>query len=150
MPDKYWDDFVVGESVLSQGITITETHLVQWAGLTMDFYPLHVDSQYAAATHFGERIAHGPLVFSMAVGLMHLTGFAKDAAIAWLGVDDMRLPTPVKIGDTIRLHAEVTELNETSKPERGFTRMRYRVLNQRDEEVMSFDMSFLMHRRTAG
>ena len=147
MPDKYWDDFNLGERVTSAGITVTEAHVVAWAGLTMDFYPLRMDKEYAARTPFGERVVHGPLTFALAVGLMGLTGYAKDAVIAWLGVDDMRLPAPVKIGDTIKLKAEMVELRETKKRDQGYARMRYDVVNQRDELVMTFDMKFLMHRR---
>ncbi|MFQ5517745.1 MAG: MaoC/PaaZ C-terminal domain-containing protein [Acidimicrobiia bacterium] len=146
MPDRYWEGFTIGDTVDSRGITITEAHLVTWAGLTLDFYPLHMDAEYAAGTQFGRRIAHGPLTFAIAVGLMDRTGWAGDAAVAWLGVDNMRLPRPVFIGDTIRLHAEVTELAETKNPKQGFCKMLYTVLNQDDAEVMRFDMNFLMHR----
>jgi acyl dehydratase len=150
MPEKFWEDFSVGDKVTSMAITVTEAHLVTWAGLTMDYYPLHMDKEYAAGTPFKERIAHGPLTFAMAVGLMGTTGYAKDSVIAWLGVTDMRIPAPVKIGDTIRLHAEITELRETKNPDQGFCVMRYEVVNQRDETVMTFDMKFLMHRREQG
>jgi acyl dehydratase len=150
MPEKFWEDFSVGDKVTSMAITVTEAHLVTWAGLTMDYYPLHMDKEYAAGTPFKERIAHGPLTFALAVGLMGTTGYAKDSVIAWLGVTDMRIPAPVKIGDTIRLHAEITELRETKNPNQGLTVMRYEVVNQRDETVMTFDMRFLMHRREQG
>jgi len=147
MPEKFWEDFSVGDKVSSMAITVTETHVVTWAGLTMDFYPLHMDKEYAERTPFKERIVHGPLTFAMAVGLMGMTGYAKDSVIAWLGVDNMRIPAPVKIGDTIRLHVEITELRETKNPDQGFALMRYEVVNQREEPVMTFDMKFLMHRR---
>ena len=150
MPEKFWEDFSVGDKVTSMAITVTEAHVVTWAGLTMDFYPLHMDKEYAARTPFKERIVHGPLTFAMAVGLMGMTGYAKDSVIAWLGVDNMRIPAPVKIGDTIRLHAEITELRETKNSDQGFTMMRYEVVNQREEPVMTFDMKFLMHRRGQG
>ena len=150
MPEKFWEDFSVGDKVTSMAITVTEAHLVTWAGLTMDYYPLHMDKEYAAETPFKERIAHGPLTFALAVGLMGTTGYAKDSVIAWLGVTDMRIPAPVKIGDTIRLHAEITELRETKNPDQGLTVMRYEVVNQRDETVMTFDMRFLMHRKEQG
>jgi acyl dehydratase len=150
VPEKFWEDFSVGDKVTSMAITVTEAHLVTWAGLTMDYYPLHMDKEYAAGTPFKERIAHGPLTFALAVGLMGTTGYAKDSVIAWLGVTDMRIPAPVKIGDTIRLHAEITELRETKNPNQGLTVMRYEVVNQRDETVMTFDMRFLMHRRELG
>ena len=139
--------FFKGPYQILQDMLITETHVVTWAGLTMDFYPLHMDKEYAARTPFKERIVHGPLTFAMAVGLMGMTGYAKDSVIAWLEMDDMRIPAPVKIGDTIRLNAEITELRETKNPDQGFTMMRYEVVNQRDEPVMTFNMKFLMHRR---
>jgi acyl dehydratase len=150
MPEKFWEDFSIGDKVTSMAITVTEAHVVTWAGLTMDFYPLHMDKEYAAKTPFKERIVHGPLTFAMAVGLMGMTGYAKDSVIAWLGVDDMRIPAPVKIGDTIRLNAEITELRETKNRDQGLCVMRYEVVNQRDETVMTFDMKFLMHRREQG
>ena len=148
MPEKYWDDFSIGDTFHSMGITMTEAHLVNWAGLTMDFYPLHMNQEYAARTPFKQRVVHGPLTFAMAVGLMGMTGEAKDSVIAWLGVDNMRIPAPVFIGDTIQLRAEVTELIETKKPNQGFCKMRYEVTNQTREVVMVFDMNFLMHKKT--
>jgi acyl dehydratase len=149
MPEKYWDDFTVGEIFNSMAITITEAHLVAWAGLTMDFYPLHMDQEYAAKSPFKQRIAHGPLTFAMAVGLMGMTGQAKDSVIAWLGVDAMRIPAPVYIGDTIKLKVEVVELAPSRKPSQGTCKMHYEVSNQQDSVVMIFDMNFLMHRKVA-
>ncbi|HBY95407.1 MAG: MaoC/PaaZ C-terminal domain-containing protein [Ardenticatenaceae bacterium] len=146
MPEKFWDDFHVGDRFSTMGITVTEAHVVTWAGLTMDFYPLHMDKEFAAGTVFGERIVHGPLTFAMAVGLVGLTGIAKDSVIAWLGVDNMKIPAPVKIGDTVQVRVEVTEKRETKKNDQGFTMMRYDVVNQNDQMVMAFDMKFLMHK----
>ena len=80
---KYGDDFNVGDVYTTAAITVTETHVVNWAGLTMDFYPLHVDKEYAAGTQFGHRLVHGPLIFGVAVGLVSKEGFAGDAAVAW-------------------------------------------------------------------
>ncbi len=147
MPTKYWDDFKVGDKVVSQGITITDAHLVNWAGLTMDFYPLHMDEEHAKKTPFGTRIAHGPLIFAMSIGLAYIVGFYGDSIIAWLGLENMRMPRPTKIGDTIRVELEVKEKRETSKPERGICIITYTVKNQRDEDVMIFDCLQLLHRR---
>jgi acyl dehydratase len=145
---KYGDDFSVGDVYKTAAITVTETHLVNWAGLTMDFYPLHMDKEYAAKTEFGERLAHGPLIFGMAVGLVSMAGFGGDAAVAWLGVDKMKMTAPVKIGDTIRVIVEVTDKQETSKPDKGIQTWRYTVKNQRDEPVMVFDYKMMFHMRT--
>jgi acyl dehydratase len=144
---KYGDDFSIGDVYTTAAITVTETHLVNWAGLTMDFYPLHMDKEYAAKTEFGERLAHGPLIFGMAVGLVSMAGFGGDAAVAWLGVDNMKMTAPVKIGDTVRVIVEVTDKQETSKPDKGIQTWRYTVKNQRDETVMVFDYKMMFYMR---
>lgn len=144
---KYGDDFQLGDVYTTASITITETHVVNWAGLTMDFYPLHVDKEYAARTEFGERLVHGPLVFALAVGLVSSAGFAGDAAVAWLGANNMKMLAPVKIGDTITVLVEVIEKTATRKPEKGIQVWRYTVKNQRQESVMVFDYTMMFHMR---
>jgi acyl dehydratase len=144
---KYGDDFKVGDVFETAAITLTESHVVTWAGLTGDFYPLHMDREYAAKTQFGERLVHGPLIFGLAVGLVSLAGIGGDAAIAWLGVDNMRMLKPVKIGDTVRVIVEVREQQPTSNPRKGIQVWRYTVRNQRDEEVMALDYKMMFHMR---
>lgn len=144
---KYGDDFKVGDVYTTGGITVTETHVVNWAGLTGDFYPLHVDREFAARSQFGERLAHGPMIFALAVGQVALAGFGEDAVIAWLGADDMRMLAPVKINDTIRVEVEVKEAVPTSNPKKGIQTWRYTVRNQREESVMHFDFRLMFHMR---
>lgn len=149
MSQKYWEDFDIGFNFRTPSITVTETHVVNWAGLTMDFYPLHMDAEYCAKTVFKERIAHGPLIFGMAVGMAGLAKVEGGSILAWMGVDGMRMLAPVKFGDTITVHIEAVEKKETSKPSQGLQTWRYTVKNQRDEAVMVFDMKFLMRRKGA-
>lgn len=144
---KYGDDFKVGDVFRTQAITVTETHVVNWAGLTGDFYPLHMDREYAARTQFGERLAHGPFIFALAVGLVAQTGCAGNAAIAWLGVDGMRMLAPVKIGDTVRVEVRVKDTRVTRDPRKGVQVWEYTVLNQRDERVLVFDYQLMFHLR---
>jgi acyl dehydratase len=146
-PSRYGDDFQVGDVHRTAAITVTETHVVAWAGLTGDFYPLHMDREYAAKTQFGERLVHGPFIFALAVGLVAQAGFAGDAAIAWLGVDGMRMLAPVKIGDTVRVEVRVKEARPTSNPRKGVQVWTYTVLNQRDEQVLVFDYQLMFHLR---
>lgn len=145
---KYGDDFNVGDVYTTAAITVTETHVVNWAGLTMDFYPLHIDKVYAAKTQFGQRLVHGPLIFGVAVGLVGKEGFAGDAAVAWIGVDNMKMLKPVFIDDTVRVVVEVLDKQQTSKPEKGIQVWRYTVKNQKDEDVMVFDYKMMFHMRT--
>ena len=144
---KYGDDFKIGDVYTTAAITVTESHVVTWAGLTGDFYPIHMDEEFAAKTQFGTRIAHGPLIFGLAVGLVSLAGFGEDAAIAWLGVDQMRMLAPVRIGDTIRVTVEVKEQTATSNPKKGVQMWLYTVRNQRQETVMSFEYKMMFHMR---
>lgn len=147
MPNKYGNDFKIGDVYHTAAITMTETHVVNWAGLTMDFYPLHMDKEYAARTQFGERLVHGPLIFAMAVGLVGSAGFAEDAAIAWLGVDNMKMYAPVKIGDTIRVEVTIMDQRTTKNPKQGVQTWKYTIKNQRDETVMDLDYTMMFHMR---
>lgn len=144
--DRHWEDFPRGTFVRTRGMTITETHIVNWANLAGDWLPLHVDHHASAQTPFRSVIAHGPLTIAVALGLVIQSGFFGDSVIAWLGLDEVRLPRPVVPGDTIYVHAEVVEHLETSKPHRGRIAVRYDVTNQRDEQVLTFLSGFLMHR----
>lgn len=146
-PSKYGDDFEIGDVYKTGSITLTETHVVNWAGLTMDFYPLHMDKEYAAKSSFGERLVHGPLIFALAVGLASTANFAGDAAVAWLGADNMKMKAPVKIHDTVRVEVEVVDKKKTKSAERGVQVWRYTVKNQRNEEVMVFDYTMMFHMR---
>jgi len=74
-------------------------------------------------------------------------GFAGDAAIAWLGVDGMRMLAPVKIGDTVHVEVRVKEARPTSNPRKGVQVWTYSVLNQRDETVLVFDYQLMFHLR---
>ncbi|MBC7252715.1 MAG: MaoC family dehydratase N-terminal domain-containing protein [Actinobacteria bacterium] len=136
---KYMEDFEIGDGVESFGVTITDAHLVAWASLTLDHFPLHMDEEFAKNTIFKGRIVHGPLLFAMSIGLAGINGFLGDSIIAWLGVENMRIPRPTRIGDTIRVRATVKEKRKTSKPERGILVLTYEIINQRDETVMVFD-----------
>ena len=142
-----WEDFPVGRTVTTPRLTVTETHLVQFSSLTGDWYPIHTDMEYAAQSSFGQRIAHGPLTFSLAVGLMYQSQAYGDAIIAWLGAEKMRALAPVFIGDTIHVIAEVTGSRAARDPSRGVVDLVYTVRNQGDEDVMSLSLTMLMRSR---
>lgn len=144
--DRKWDDLTEGDVVVGPGMTITDAHLVTWAGLTQDIVSLHLDEQYAAQTQFGHRIAHGPLTLSLCLGLMTHTGYFT-SVVAWLGLDEVRAVKPVYIGDTIHPEATVAVARRTSRPVQGLWTLDYRAVNQRDETVMTFRSSFLVEAR---
>jgi acyl dehydratase len=142
--ERWWESFTEGERYHTDAVTVTEAHVVSWAGLTGDWVPLHVDAEYAARSEFGERIAHGPLTLALALGLATRTGIFGTCVLAWLGLDEVRLPRPVRFGDTIRAVVAVRQARPTSKPGRGLAILEYDVRNQRDETVMTFTSSFIL------
>lgn len=146
--DRAFEDFELGEIVETAGRTVEISDIVQFAGLTGDNYPLHVNEEYAKATPFGGRIAHGPLTFSIAVGQVALTGWYGNAILALLECQSMRATAPVRPGDTIRVRATVSELAEAKSPKNGTLHVDYAVLNQRDETVMTFHWIMLARRRS--
>lgn len=103
---RYLDDLEPGDSFTTKGRTITEADLVNFAALTWDTYPLHVDAEWASKTMFGERIAHGMLVLSYSIGML---GFDPERVVALRGLDSVTFKRPVAIGETIRVEAEVED-----------------------------------------
>ena len=144
--DVKWDDLNVGDAIKSAGLTITDAHLVTWAGLTGDTVSLHLDEVYASKTMFGKRIGHGPLSLSCALGLITQTGYLKNVT-AWLGLDEVRAKAPVFIGDTIHAVATLAESRTTSKPGFGIWKFEYSVINQDGTTVMTFYSSFMIETR---
>lgn len=138
----------LGDEHRTAGLTVTETHLVMWSSLTGDWVPLHTDAEYAARSPFGERIAHGPLTLSLALGLSVQLGLFDRSVLAWLGVDAVRAHRPVCCGDTIHAELRVAELRPSSRAGRDVCGLDYRVRNQRGEDVMTFRNALLL--RAAG
>ncbi|MEY2893693.1 MAG: hypothetical protein RJA98_3601, partial [Pseudomonadota bacterium] len=105
------------------------------------------DEAYAAGTRFGTRIAHGPLTFAFAVGLVGMSGFYGNAITALVEVQRLRALKPVVPGDTLKVRGTVVELTSGANPKYGTVHVNYSVLNQREEEVMNFLQIMLARRR---
>ncbi|MBI3824875.1 MAG: MaoC family dehydratase N-terminal domain-containing protein [Candidatus Rokubacteria bacterium] len=148
----YFEDCLVGDRVIGPARTITETDLVQFAGLTGDWNPLHTDAEYARGTEFGDRIAHGMLVLAVASGLLYRAGASAalpQETIAFAGVDRVRFVAPVRIGDTVHVETEVKEVREIDG-ERGVITASHRVVNERGATVLTFSGKILARRRPPG
>jgi len=144
----HFEDFAVGDSVITAGRTVDIGDITTFAGLTGDHYPLHTDEEYCRTTRFGGRIAHGPLTYAFAVGLVALSGFLGDAIVAFQECQSIRALAPVYPGDTLRVRAVVAEAEPAKNPKYGTLRIDYTVINQKDVEVMRFRMVLLATRRT--
>ncbi len=143
----YWEDWEVGRTWETGGRTMTEAAIEQCAGLSGDYNPLHIDEEFAKAGPFGSRVAHGPLVYLFAAGLLFQLHLYDDTLIAFLGFDKLYFTAPVRIGDTLRARIQVTDRRETSRPDRGIVRRLLEVRNQRGEVVLEAIQAFLIRRR---
>ena len=143
---KRFEDFALGDVVKTRGRTVDVSDIAAFAGLTGDFYPLHMDSQHMRQTRFKERIAHGPLTFSLAVGLVGLSNFYGDAIASLVEITGLKATKPVFSGDTLHVVATVAE-HEATGPKYGTLGVNYSVRNQTGDEVMSFLQTMLAHRR---
>lgn len=147
MVGLFWEDWEVGKSFTSAARTVTETDIVMFAGISGDYNPLHINEEYCKKTQFGTRIAHGPLVYAIAAGLLFQLHLYDDTLIAFLGFENLRFTKPVKIGDTIYAKVTVTEVSETSKPDRGVMKRLLQVINQNGEVVQEGIQAFLLHKK---
>jgi acyl dehydratase len=147
MTGMYWEEWEIGAELESPARTITEADIVNFAGLSGDYNPLHIDEEFCKTTQFGTRIAHGPLIYAIAAGLMFQLHLYDDTLIAFLGFDSLKFTKPVVAGDTIRVRIKVLEKRETSKSDRGVMKRQLQVFNQRDEMVQDAVQAFLLQRR---
>jgi len=133
---QFYEDYQSGVSRISLGRTITESDIVLHAGQTGDFFPHHMDAEWCKSQPFKQRIAHGTLIFSVAIGQtatqINPEAFSK-------GYDRLRFIKPVFIGDTIRTKVTITEASLDKKPGYGKIVEHVEVFNQDDSLVMVCD-----------
>lgn len=144
---QYFEDYVVGALRVTSGRTITEADVVIHAGHTGDYFPHHVDAEFARQTQFGQRIAHGTMTFAIGIGL---TANQINPVAFTYGYDKLRFPKPVFIGDT--LHTRITIKQKEDDPKHknaGRVIEACEVLNQRDEVVLYCEHILMVERRTA-
>jgi acyl dehydratase len=147
VPPLYFEDVEVGFRFETPRRTVTEADLIAFAGVSGDFNPLHTDAVFAADSIYGERIAHGALVLSLATGLRQRVGLFDGTLMGLLEIRSWRFKAPVLIGDTIRVVNEVAELRQTSKPDRGIMIHRVEVTKQDDTVAAEGELVLLLRRR---
>ncbi|MEP4534575.1 MAG: MaoC/PaaZ C-terminal domain-containing protein [Cyclobacteriaceae bacterium] len=143
---KYYEEFEIGESRETLGRTITETDFVIHAGQTGDYFPHHMDAEWCKTQPFKERIAHGTLIFSVAVGMT--ASFINEVAMTY-GYERLRFTKPVFIGDTIRVKVSIKDMKDHKKPQYGIVTELVEVFNQKDELVMLCEHLLLTEKKAA-
>ena len=135
---KYYEDFVVGEEMISAGRTIGEGTIDLFAGLTGDFSQVHTDAEFMKESEFGERIGHGILALGIMQGLMWRTNYTQGTGVATIGWDKLKFTAPLRIGDTVRASWRIKEKRVSqSRPHLGIITEECRLVNQRKEVVVT-------------
>lgn len=143
--EHHFEDYVIGSERRSFGRTITETDFVVHAGHTGDFFPHHMDAEWCATQDFGQRIAHGTMVFAIGIGLTATT--INPHAMSY-GYDRLRFLRPVHIGDTLTTVTRIAEKRDHPKRTgHGVVVEAVEMLNQRGEAVLVCEHLYLVTRR---
>ncbi len=143
--NRFFEDYEIGSSRETLGRTITETDIVLHAGQTGDFYPHHMDAEWCKTQPFGQRMAHGTLIFSVAVGM---TASEVNPEAFSYGYDRLRFIKPVYIGDTLHVRLTIKEKRDSPKsPCHGIVVELCEALNQREEVVLACEHLLMVTRR---
>jgi acyl dehydratase len=142
----YFDDVEIGQEWASQGRTVTETDVVNFAGLSGDFNPIHVDHHFASQTPFRRPIAHGLLGLALGSGLIVSTPPMR--TLAFLGIRDWQFKNPIFIGDTIHAISKVIDKEARSRGRRGIITWQRRLINQEGKIVQEGITLTLVEGRT--
>jgi oxepin-CoA hydrolase/3-oxo-5,6-dehydrosuberyl-CoA semialdehyde dehydrogenase len=144
---KHFEDLQVGDSLLTHRRTVSEADIVNFGGVSGDYFYMHFDEIAAKDTQFGKRIAHGYFVLSAAAGLF--VSPAPGPVLANYGLDNLRFITPVAIGDTIRARLTCKRKVDRNRKDdkgvgQGVVAWDVQVTNQNDELVASYDILTLV------
>jgi acyl dehydratase len=139
----YFDQFEIGQQLVTAARTITESDIVNFAGMTGDYNQIHTDAEFAANDTFGQRVAHGMLVQSIATGLAVQSGIIEGTVLAFRE-QSAKFSLPVFIGDTVHVKLEITEKKALPRLGGGNINMKYAIYNQHGKAVQRGDWVMLI------
>ena len=139
----YFEEIALEQRMVTRGRTITETDLVSFAALTGDYNPMHTDAEYMKTSPFGQRIAHGMLTLSYAVGQAYQLGFMERTVLAFRSLD-MKFSAPVFIGDTLHVELVVRDKKEARRMGGGWVTLDVKIINQDGKSVQSGEWVVLL------
>lgn len=145
----YFDDLPEGFTFETETRSLPLDEILEFAN-KWDRQPFHTDAEAARGSAFGQLIASGFHTILVAFMLTLDRGILEGGSMGSPGMDKIRWLGPVLPGDSIMARGEVLSSTlSASRPDRGRTVIRYRVFNQRDEEVASYEITHIL-RRQAG
>jgi len=140
----FFEDYQLESKRVTLGRTITETDFVVHAGHTGDFFPHHMDQEWCKTQPFGQRIAHGTMIFAIGIGL---TASAINPEAFSKGYDRLRFVKPVFIGDTIHAEITISQKLDAKQPELGTIVEHVEIINQHGQVVLVADHILLAKRK---
>ncbi len=143
-----FEEFQTGDRVISAARTITEADIVNFAALTGDWNQIHTDAEYSKQHAFGQRVAHGLLILSIASGLAVRMSFLEETILAFRSIE-WKMQRPVLIGDTIRVRITVEGTKAMPRLGGGLVNFKVEVVNQNDEACQRGNWEMLVKGETA-
>ncbi len=142
----YFEEFEIGAIMRTRGRTISEADLVQFAALTGDYNPMHTDAEYSRGSFMGERVAHGMLSLSYAIGQAYQLGILERTVLGFRGLE-MKFSNPVYIGDTIHAELKVVDTKPAHRLGGGVVTLDLRIIKQDGKIAQKGSMTLLMMSR---
>jgi acyl dehydratase len=151
MPERYFEDFTVGEVLNPSGrVRVEKDDIIAFAR-KFDPQPFHVDEEAARKSIFGRLVASGWHTAALTMSLIAGSEYHTAGGTIGLGFEDLRWPIPVLPGDELRIESEVLEIRPSkSRPDWGLAKMRTRTFNQNGEVVQEIVANAMVPRRPAG
>lgn len=145
LPGKFYEEIQIGDERLTPRVTVTEGHVLAYAGVAGDFSPIHMDEVYAQSTVFGGRIAHGLMGLSLTDGMKVQSGFFHDGiALGW----SWNFRKPIRIGDTLQVKFRIADMRiPKSRDDMGILIIAIELLNQQGEVVQEGEHRLMVPRK---
>ncbi len=144
--ERYFEDYEIGKEFISESRTIGEPDIVDFARLSGDFHPTHFDDEFAKGSFYGEKVGHGLLSLSVAMGLINHWEYRSRSIMAFIKVTCSFL-RPVKVNDRIHAKSSILGKKEWKKPDKGVVVFGLEIINHRGETVARAEIEELVRKK---
>lgn len=152
MPYSYephaFEDYEVGQKFVSAGRTVTESDVITQSMLSGDWTEFHTNEEYARESFFGQRIAHGPLTFSIGIGLMFRCGFLEKTTMGLASMGEVEFANPLPIGETVHVELEVRDVHDISREDAGMIDLAMDIVTEDGTTVFGCVLTLVVLRRS--
>lgn len=140
----YFEEFKVGEKITTGKRVVSDSDIMSFATLTGDNNRIHTDEEFSKAGPFGQRVAHGLLGLSIAMGLAWKTGILDGTVMAFREVNEWKFIKPIFIGDEVHADLNIVETKALPRIGGGSVVLNAELKNQKDEVCMRGNLNVLV------